>query len=450
MAPLSRKRRVSVTLLSLCLLLLIVQTAFGAKGSSVLLPYTKVKLENGLTLIVKEVHTSPIAAIDIWVATGAKNDPQDEAGISHFFEHMLFKGTTQRKVGEISKTINAVGGYLNAATSLDTTHYYIVVPSDQAALALDVQADAIMHSAFDANEIDKERQVILEEKRLKDDNPQARLGFMAYQAIFKGTPYEHDVLGTSSSLANINHEAFLKYHRKYYRPNHMVAVVVGDVDTQKVINQVRSAFADFKPGNNESEPPVQLPDLNGPTKIEAAMAVDQTYLLYAYPAPKLNDPDEAALSVLAVILGDGKGSLFHQKILEEKQLVTEIESGYQTFRQVGLFGIYARTQSTPVEKITDEINNILAEIFRKGLSNQELSRAKALIKSEIAYATESDANIAAIIGEYEVNGEVEDIDRYMAALDKVNAEDLKRVAKKYLLPDQAVITIVKPMEVKGE
>jgi zinc protease len=440
--------RLSAWMVVLLGLFLVIQTVFGAESDSVIRPYTKVTLENGLTVIVKEVHTAPIAAIDIWVATGAKNEAPEEAGISHFFEHMLFKGTTQRKVGEIAKEINGVGGYLNAATSLDTTHYYVVVPSEHIDLALSVQADAIMNSTFDPEEIERERQVILEEKRLKEDDPQARLVYRAYQAVFKGTPYANDVLGDRDTLGKIKRDTFLKYYQKHYAPGNMAVVIVGDVDTEQVIEQARTIFKDFKPGEVLPEPAVTVPDLHGPVRLEESMAVDQTYIYYAYPAPKANHADEAALTVLAVVLGEGKGSLLHQRILEEQQLVMEIQAGYQTFRQVGLFGIFGRTQGTPVEKITGAVNAIIETVIQKGVSKKELDRAKALIESEISYAMESNANIAAIIGEYQIGGGLENIDRYIKAIEHVTVDDLQRVAKKYLDSRQSVITVVRPMEVQ--
>ncbi|MDP4164856.1 MAG: pitrilysin family protein, partial [Bacillota bacterium] len=258
-------------------------------------PFTRIKMENGLTLIVKEVHSAPIAAVDIWIGTGAKNETPEIAGLSHFFEHMLFKGTAKRKVGEIAQEIKAVGGYQNAETSLDTTHYFVVVPSKEVSLALDVEADAVMNSSFDPHEIDKERQVILEEKRLKEDSPQGKLGLMAYQTVFKGTPYANDVLGTSETLSNINHDIFVRYFHQHYIPGNIVVVVVGDVDTAQIVNQAQSLFKDFKGQANaqadRQSSEIKVPKLREITRINAKMQVDQTYLYLGFPGPGMNDSD---------------------------------------------------------------------------------------------------------------------------------------------------------------
>lgn len=429
--------------------LLLFQPVFGITDSnSPLNPYIKIKLDNGLTVIVKEVHTAPIAAVDIWVGTGAKNETPEIAGISHFFEHMLFKGTTKRQVGEIAQEIKAVGGYQNAQTSLDTTHYYIVVPSEKVDLALDVEADAIMNSTFDPEEIDRERQVILEERRLKEDNPQGKLGLIAYQAVFRGTPYANDVLGTPETLARIDHNAFISYYRQYYIPNNIVVVVVGDVDTTQIIKQARSLFKDFKGQGKVIIPEFQLPKLEKITKITAEMQVDQTYLYFGFPGPGLNNQDEAALSVLGVILGGGEGSRFNQELVEKKQLVNEIAAGYQTYQKVGMFAIYAQMRNDHVATLETAVQRIISQIINKGVTPSELARAKAMVRSDISYTMESDADIAAIIGEYQINGDVEDAAKSITDLQKVTIKDIQRVAKAYLNPKAYILAMVKPQEVK--
>ncbi|MGE5582528.1 MAG: M16 family metallopeptidase [Bacillota bacterium] len=418
--------------------------------ASLLRPYTKVKLDNGLTVIVKEVHSTPIVAVDIWVGTGAKNENPGEAGISHFFEHMLFKGTVKRGMGEIAREIKAVGGYLNAVTSLDTTHYYVVVPSEKIGLALDVAADALLHSTFDPAEIERERKVILEEKRLKEDNPQGKLGLMAYQAAFKGTPYANDVLGTTETLAGINRAAFLDYYQRYYHPENIVLVIVGAVDTQRVIDQARRLFKDFKAQNTAKPAEFPLPKLNDVLKVEAGMPVDQTYLYFGFPGPGISDADEPSLSVLGVILGGGQGSRLYQDLLERKRLVNEIAAGYQSFQRIGMLAIYARTKDTEIRVLESELQAEIIRIIEEGISQAELTRAKAVLRSDIAYAMESDADIAAIIGEYQVDGDIVDAEKALERLSKVTVADIQRVAKEYLNPKGYVLAVVKPQEVKAE
>jgi zinc protease len=415
-------------------------------SDSPLNPYTKIKLANGLIVIVKEVHSVPIAAVDVWVKTGAKNERPEEAGISHFFEHMLFKGTTRRKVGEIAREIQAVGGYTNAQTSLDTTHYYVVVPGEQVDLALDVEADAIMNSSFDSREIERERKVILEERSLKEDNPPRKLGMMAYQAVFQGTPYANDVLGTPESLGGLTRDTFVKYHKKYYIPNNMVVVVVGDVDTSHIITRVRELFQEFKAGKKIVASQITVPKLTKIQRVEAAMQVDQTYLYFGFPGPGMDDKDIPALTLLGVILGGGQSSRLYQTLQEEKQLVNEIGAGYQSYQQIGMMAIYIQTQKASVADLESEIGTIIRQVMNQGVSGEELSRAKALVRSDIAYTMESDADIAGIIGEYQVNRDIEDVNQFNRKLMNVTVKDLQQVAKKYLKTDAYVLAIVKPQQ----
>lgn len=424
-------------------------TAFGEENlekSSVLHPFTKTTLDNGLTIIVKEVHTTPLATVDIWVGTGAIHETPEEAGISHFFEHMLFKGTTTRGVGQISREIQAVGGYLNAATSLDTTHYYVVVPSEAIHLALDVEADAIRNSVFDPEEIEKERQVILEEMRLKEDNPQKKLGWLAYRAAFAGTPYTNDVLGTPESLAKISRETFLQYHQKRYLPNNMVVTVVGDVNTDEIIQTVKRLFGDLKPGVLPSIPEIETTPLDKVKRIEQPMGVDQNYIYMSFPGPSFNHPDTPVLSVLGVILGGGKSSRLYQELREEKKLVNTIGSGYQAFQRTGMFAVYAESREDNVDIIEKAVAESLKQIADQGVSEAELKRAKILTQSYLAYELETNAGKAELLGEFAVGGSLEDLLRYESQLNKVSMTDIQRVAAKYLTAGY-VVAVIKP-EVK--
>lgn len=422
--------------------------AFGVRPGSPLIPYTKVVLENGLTVVVKEVHSAPIAAVDIWVGTGAKNEDPADSGISHFFEHMLFKGTEKRKVGQIAREIESMGGYLNAMTSLDTTHYFVVVPSEEIDFALDVQADAIMNSTFDPTEIERERKVILEERSLQEDNPQSKLGWMAYQKVFAGTPYANDVLGTVESLNSINRDTFLKYHQKYYVPNNMAVIVVGDVDTQKVISKVRSLFRDFKPREIEPVAHFEIPRLKEIQRVEAEKHVDQTYLYFGFPGPSKTAKDTPALTVLGVILGGGRSSRLYQSLREDKKLVNAVSAGYQPLQDIGMFAIYMQTKDTDISTLEEEVRRELKSIRDKGVTPEELSRAKAIVRSSFAFASETNAGIASLLGEFEVSGSAEDATEYEARIQQVTAQDVQRVAREYLDPAGYVLSIVKPQGVK--
>jgi zinc protease len=416
----------------------------AATENSIFTPYTKVTLENGLTIIVKEVHSAPIAAIDIRVAVGAVNESPDQAGISHFVEHMLFKGTDRRGVGEIAREIQGVGGDLNGATSKDTTHYYVMVPSDCIELALDVEADAIQNSAFDLEEIERERNVILEEIRLRQDNPRGVFSELVIPNLFSDTPYSNDVLGTSDTLNNIDRDALLSYYRKHYVPNNMVVAVVGDVDTKQVLNRLTELFKDFKPGEVGPSPVVELPKLKEVKRIDIEREVSQTYLYLGFPTLPLNSKDSAALEVLRVLLGGCKSAKLNS--LYGERLIRYISTEYTTYRDIGLFGIYVETQNPA--KVEQKVLSILQRVIKDGVTDKEMALAKAVSRTKDALETERILTLAQMMSEYEINGSVEDGVEYERRLEAVTVEDVQRVAGEYVNPDCYLLVTVKPKEAK--
>ena len=230
-----------------------IQTEKKTSFESPIAPFTKVTLDNGLDVIVKEVHSAPIVAVYLWCNTGSINETHNEQGISHFYEHMFFKGTENRGVGEIDRAIKSLGGYNNAFTSKEYTAYYVVLPSENFSLAADVLVDAIRNSNFPEEEIKKELGVISEEINRKEDNPMDKLYEEMFKIMFPGTPYSHPVLGSKESISEFSRDNFKNYLSKFYVPNNMTAVVVGDVETQDAIMEFEKLTADWKPEKSVQE-----------------------------------------------------------------------------------------------------------------------------------------------------------------------------------------------------
>lgn len=441
-------------LLLTIILMLIVFPSFGSAAEinnlkQTLYPYTKTILENGLTLIVKETHTSPITAIDVWVGTGSKNEPPELSGISHFLEHMLFKGTPSRPVGQIAKEIEGVGGYLGGSTTLDKTHYYIVVPSEYTNLALEVEADVLKNSSFDPVEIDKERKVILEEWRLKQDQPQRLLYWHFYQTVFAGTPYANDVLGNAETLGRINRDHLIAYFHTYYQPENMVLTVTGDVDSTEVIRKVKALFKDFKSQRLIPEqPPVVIPKLKGIKRIVLQRPVDQQYLLFGFPLPKLSTEESAAFTLLEIILGNGRSSRLYQELRETQKLVSSIGAWFDTYDEIGMLVISAQTKGRPLPLVEKEIKSVISRLQKTGITKEELDRAKAILESELAFGMESNANLAAFLGVNELYGDLDDLLQELDIISKITIEDIRSVARKHLNLKGYVFAAVQPEEVK--
>lgn len=446
-----RRRSLAATLPVVLALLLLPEPQAGAPHAraaldpaSPLLPYTKTVFANGLTLIVKENHQVPIVAVDVWVGVGAKHEAPEESGVSHFFEHMIFQGTPSRPPGEIAREIEAVGGYTNAATGLDSTHYYVVVPSDALDLALEVQADALLNANFPAQEVEREREVILDELRLQGDTPRRKLFTMAYQAVFQGTPYANDILGTPETLARLQRPTFLRYHERYYAPNNMVVVVVGDVETARVIEKVHALFGEVPPRPVPDLPYFPPPALDRVIRRKAAMDVDQTYFFVGWPGPGLPHPDEPALTVLAYILGEGRSSRLYRDLRETKGLVSGISAGYSSYREIGMFSIVGNGPGRNLKEAVARLQGLVEQVRRDGVTDEEVQRAKVGLRAQLAFSTESNAAVAGMLGHFELLESAGAAARYQQRIEAVSRADVLRVARTYLKPRAYVLVVVHP------
>ncbi|MGQ9629892.1 MAG: M16 family metallopeptidase [bacterium] len=406
-------------------------------------------LEDGMRVVVRENHASPIVAIDVWVNTGAINETDENSGISHFFEHMLFNGTPAHPSGDISYQIERVGGDLNAGTSYDFVHYYMEVASKDFDLAMELQADAIMHPSFEPSEIEKERGVILEEFRQGEDNPQRRLFNLFNSTAYTVHPYRRRVIGSREVIESIGRQAFLDYHKKYYIPNNMTLVIVGDVDGERAFSKAAEVFKDFQPG--------PLPDLSHPQeppqesvrRRTEEMDVKLTYLMLGYRAPGAADMEDVyAMDVLATILGTGRSSRLNVEIKERRQLVSTISAFYVTQRDPGTLNIMAALEPGREEEVERAILEEIARVKSAPASPEELRKAKTLIKTSYAFANETNIDQASGLGFHDiVAGDYRLALTYPDEIEKVSAEDVLRVANKYLKDDAYTIVTIVP---KGE
>ena len=195
-------------------------------------------LPNGLTVLLREAHLSPVAEFQVWALVGSADERPSELGLAHFHEHMLFKGTGRRGVGEIAGEIEGAGGGINAYTSFDTTVYHVTLPSDRLSVGVDVLADAVQHSSFEPDEIDREIQVVLEEIRRSEDSPLNVLGDAVFAEIYRAHPYRRPILGSAESVSNINRQRLRDFFERWYRPDNLMVVAVGDFDGRALLEQV--------------------------------------------------------------------------------------------------------------------------------------------------------------------------------------------------------------------
>jgi len=420
--------------------------------ASTITPFTKVTLDNGLDVIVKEVHTAPIVAVFLWCNTGSINEDERIHGISHFYEHMFFKGTEKRGVGEIDRAIKSLGGYNNAFTSKEYTAYYIVLPSENFTLAADVLVDAIRNSSFPPEEIEKELGVIKEEINRKADDPTGTLYEEIFKLLFPETPYAHPVLGTKESISRITREDFRTYLDNFYVPNNMTAVVVGDVKTKDAIREFEKLTADWKPDPGVENRLVSftVEPKSGISGFELEKDVAMTYVMMAFRTSGYRDMKEnAALDVISSVLGEGRSSRLYRRLVEEERLVSSVQAFIYPLKNSGLFVIFATMDRSSLPGFKRAIVEELEKLRREALDPSELRKVQTMLKADFQFSNETDANIGQTLGHYDILGLLDSATEYERRIDGVSAADVGRYAGEILDPGSYTIGVVVPREQAG-
>jgi len=405
-----------------------------------------VKLDNGLTVLIKENHANPIVTLDVWVNTGSMNEPHTIGGVSHFLEHMLFKGTQKRPVGQVDLEIESVGGETNAGTSKDFTHYYVTVAADYVSTGLDVLSDVMMNSALDPGEMERERQVILEEYRRKQDSPFALAYDLINEAAYRMGPYKQSVLGTTETISGLTRSQLLDYYRRYYTPDNMVLVVVGDVQPEALLPKVRRYFGRYRRTKRPFE------DLNTQTRWARPGSriiekdVRDTYVVLAFPAPSMARPrDTIIMDVLLSIMGEGRSSRLYRTLREEKKLVSNVSVSYLTPKKPGLFLVLATLKAEDLDAMRDATLEEIRRIRARRVGRRELAKAKKMRTNEYYFANETTNGQAESLGlYYTLSGSQEYESKYLREVARVTAADVRRVARQYLDPEKMVTVGLQP------
>ncbi|MFC1692041.1 M16 family metallopeptidase [Candidatus Latescibacterota bacterium] len=415
------------------------------KSNSTLVPFTKVTLDNGLDVIVKEIHSTPIVAVYLWCNTGSINENSREHGISHFYEHMFFKGTEKRGVGEIDRAIKSLGGYNNAFTSKEYTAYYVVLPSGEFSLAADILVDAIRNSNFPEQEIQKELGVIKEEINRKEDDPSGKLYEEIFKIIFPETPYAHPVLGIKESVSSLTRDDFRKYLAKFYVPNNMTAVVVGDIKTKAVIREIERITADWIPNPVVKDRFVRFntPDGEGINGFELEKDVNMTYVMMAFQTSGYKDLKEnVVLDITSSVLGEGRSSRLYQRLVEKDQIVHSVQAFIYPLNQSGLFVIFATMDRHDVQDFRKAVIEEIEKLRNEVVSKEELQKVKTMLKADFQFSNETGENIAHTIGYYNTVGLLDYITKYESLIEEVSSKDVAVYVSKVLNPLSYSIGII--------
>ena len=410
------------------------------------LDYSTYKLDNGQTVIIKEVHDNPIVTIDTWIKTGSINENDTNNGVAHFLEHLFFKGTSKHPTGEFDKILESKGAITNAATSKDFTHYYITIPSEDFKTAIDLHADMLMNPLIPRKELEKERKVVIEEIAKTKDNPENKLYENLIKSFYQYHPYKREVIGKKEIIENIPREEIMYFYDTWYNPSNMITVVVGDVNTEEALSLIKQNF------NKKEAKKFKLPKYKSDKylvkqkEVTAHDKVETGYMIIGFRGvPQENRSDAYALDVLATILGDGRSSKLYQSVKEQQQLAYSISAGHSSMKDDSI--VYVRANFTPInkEKVKKAIFDEIEKIRNGNFDEQEIQKAKNIIERDTFYSRESTANIANELGYTTlVYGDSKYYDEYIENIKKVTKNDIIKVAKKYLNPNQAAISIMLP------
>ena len=394
-------------------------------------------LPSGLRIVTEEVPSVRSAAIGIWVNVGSRDETPAVAGASHFLEHLLFKGTTRRTALEISATIEAVGGEMNAFTSKEYTCFYARVIDTDLPMAIDVVSDLITSSIVSALDVDAERKVVLEEIAMRDDDPSDLVHDLYAETYYGDTQLGRPILGTIKSIKEMSRSSVFNYYKKRYLPQDLVVAVAGNIKHKRVVAMVEEALSRDNFLNVKGAPQIRP---NTPVKTKPVQSVglltrktEQAHMFYGMEGVARSDERRFAMGVLASALGGGMSSRLFQEIREKRGLAYSVYAYAQQFAGSGQIGFYAGCNPAKAIEVVEIIREVLADVAENGMSHEEIERAKGAVRGSLVLSQEDSASRMSRIGKNEiVYGQVMGFDDILKAIARVNPTDVREIASEYL------------------
>lgn len=389
-----------------------------------------------------------MVALDVWVRAGATLEPDSWSGMAHFLEHMIFKGTDDIAPGEFDQVIENRGGVANAATSHDYAHFYVTAAADYLTESAQPLAELLLRASIPDAEFDRERDVVLEEIRQAQDDPDW-LGFQAMmETVYQQHPYRRSVLGTEELLMSRTPHEMRCFHRSHYQPENMTVVIVGGIEEAQAMDVAGQAFGEFSDRWECPKLEAQAESqMVGIRRQELCLPrLEQARLMMAWTGPGVAQLDSACgLDLLSVLLAHGRSSRLVRELREELQLVQAIESSFSLQRESSLFTISAVLEAEDVEKVEAVICDRLWQLQSESVSELELLRGKRLLCNDFAFSIETPAQIAGLYGYYSTIAHAELALSYPTKIQSFEPSDLQRLAKQYLDPRHYAAVVLKPV-----
>lgn len=419
-------------------------------------PITRCQLPNGLTVLLKEIRTSPIVSQWIWYRTGSRDEISGKTGICHWCEHMMFKGTQQFPAGVLDRLISRDGGYWNAFTFMDWTTYFETMPCEKIDLTLRLEADRMVNSLFETEEVDSERTVIISERQGEENDPLFRLSEEVHAAAFRVHPYHHEIVGDLADLQSMQRDDLYRHYRTYYQPNNAVLTLAGDFEAGQMLGRIQDLYAGLPAGMEVPRLKRPEPPQTGERRLVVEGPGETTYIQVSYRAPAGSDPDFFPYTALDSLLtgpsnlnmfGGGisnKTSRLYQALVE-KELAVSVYGGLSATIDPYLYTINLTVHpSATVEQCLAALEGEIVRLQDTPPQPDELTRAVKQARALFAYGSESISNQGFWLGFAEMFASYGWFLEYVERLAKVTPEDVQRIAQTCLLPQARTLGIYFP------
>ena len=402
---------------------------------------SRTRLPNGLTIITEPMPHVRSVSLGIWIGTGARRETTEQNGISHFIEHMVFKGSENRDAEEIAKVIDSTGGHLDAYTAKELVSYNTKVIDDHLPLAFDVIADMVLRPLFRPEDIEKEKGVILEELKMEVDNPEYLVHETFFRTFWKNHPLGRSILGTKASISSFTQEVLRDYYSNVYVPANIVVTAAGRISHERVARMVEDYFGQLPQGSPapaEPEPSAQVPHI-----LKKKQSLEQVHLCMGVPAFPIAHPRRYAMYVLSTLLGGGMSSRLFQNVREKHGLAYSIFSELNLYRDTGCLAVYSGTSDVHVGKVIGMITDEFKRLVNEPVPADELRRAKDHMKGSLALSLESTSARMSNLARQELFfGRFFSVDEMVEEIEKVTTEDLLDVARDLFAGRQAGVTVL--------
>ena len=430
----------------LFLLLILVPSYIYAEGQDIW-QVREVKLTNGLRVLLLEDHRTPTVTSQVWYRVGSRNEQFGITGISHLLEHMMFRGAKKYGPGTFSETVQRNGGNDNAFTTEDYTMYFENIASEKIDILLDLESDRMADLFLDPKLFLPERNVVLEERRLRtEDDPVSDLLEQVNAAAFEAHPYHFPVIGYMSDIKRITRDDVYIYYKTHYAPNNAVHVVVGDFKPEELLPKIEKSFGHIKSEVSPAKVKSIEPPQRGERRVTLRRTAELPFVAVAYHTPNFESHDSFSLEVLSTILTKGESSRLYKSLVYDKQIALSIDGDYSRLNidpNLIYFYVQAMPGKSPTE-VENALYNEIDKIKKEPISQYELEKAKNQIESSFIFSQDSLFGRGFLLGQYEILGNWKMVRDYIPRITAVTAEDIMNVAKKYLTEDNRTVGVLIP------